>query len=121
MDSTEFNWATIVLTSIDGKSIDISSSVVLVAAGRVENSNMQWNEDKTSVGANWGDSPSRAEGIPAKIHFDDMEKFKVFALDPNGNIGNELKVYKKGNQQSITIGAQHKTLWYILERDENIR
>jgi hypothetical protein len=46
-----------------------------------------------------------------------MEKFKVFILDPNGNIGNEVNVHKKGAQQSFTIGAQHKTLWYLLKRE----
>jgi hypothetical protein len=26
---------------------------------------MGWNDHKTTVGGNWGDSPSRAEGIPS--------------------------------------------------------
>jgi hypothetical protein len=117
MDSTEFNWAAIVLASMDGNPIDNSSSMVLAAAGRVENTNMGWNDHKTTVGGNWGDSPSRAEGIPAIIRLDGMEKFKVFILDPNGNIGNEVNVHKKGAQQSFTIGAQHKTLWYLLKRE----
>ena len=116
MDSTEFNWGVITLTSLDGESINDSKKVLLVAAGRVENANMEWNADKTSVGSGWGNSPSRVEGIPAKISFKNAKKFKAYALDPQGNIGNEVKVYKPGYDRFIVVGAQHKTLWYILKR-----
>ena len=117
MDTTTFNWATITLASIDGKSIENSSAILLVAAGRVENSDMQWNEDRTTVGGEWGNSPTLAEGIPAKIYFENSDKFKVYVLDPAGNIGDEIKVRKKSSKRSFVIGAQHKTLWYLLKRD----
>ena len=116
MDETEFNWGAITLTALDGKAINNSKNVLLVAAGRVENTDMEWNADKTSVGAGWGTSPSRAESIPAKISFDNGKKFKAYALDPQGNLGTELKVYKPGYARFIIIGAQHETLWYILKR-----
>ena len=117
MDSTEFNWAVITLASLDGKPINSSSALLLVAAGRVENTNMQWNEEKTTVGAAWGDTPTRAEGIPAHIYFNNMEKLSAFSLDPNGNIGNQITIHKKGEQQDMVLGAQHKTLWYLLKRE----
>jgi hypothetical protein len=116
MDSTEFNWATITLAAMDGKPIEKSLAVLLVAAGRVENTNMQWNKDQTTVGSEWGDSPTKAEGIPGHIYFDNMDKFKAYALDPNGNIGSEIFVGKKDQKKSMAIGAQNKTLWYLLKR-----
>jgi len=116
MDSTEFNWATIALASLDSKSIDESSLMVLVAAGRVENSNMQWNSDQTTVGSEWGDSPTRAEGIPGHIYFENVGEFKAFALDPNGNTGKQILIHRKGKQQSMVLGSQHKTLWYVIKR-----
>jgi len=116
MDSTEFNWATITLTSMDGKPISTSNAILLVAAGRVENSNMEWNENRTSVGAGWGNTPSRAEGIPATITFENMNDFTANVLDPNGNVGNEIKVFKEAQHRTIVIGSQHKTLWYLLKR-----
>ena len=117
MDTTEYNWATIALASMDGKPIANSSAMLLVAAGRVENTEMGWNEDKTSVGADWGKSPTRAEGIPARISIRNSDDFKVYVLDENENKGKELKVHKNGNSRSFVIGAQHKTLWYLLERN----
>jgi hypothetical protein len=117
MDTTLCNWATITLSALDGKPVEKSSRILLVAAGRVENTAMQWDEQKTTVRNNWGTSPVRAEGIPAKLIFRNMDKFSVYALDPSGNTGLEIKVVKTGADQSFGIGAQYKTLWYILNRE----
>jgi hypothetical protein len=116
MDATPYNWATITITALDGKPVDKSSRMLLVAAGRVENTDLQWNKDKTSVGAEWGKTPTRAEGIPANLIFRNMDKFSVHVLDPAGNPGAEIAVSRKGADQSFGIGAQYKTLWYILTR-----
>jgi hypothetical protein len=116
MDTTKFNWATITITALDGKPVETSSRILLVAAGRVENTGWKWNTDKTSLGTEWGIAPTVAEGIPASLIFKDMDKFRVFTLDPAGNKGNEVPVAKKGGDQSFGIGSQYKTLWYIIER-----
>jgi len=117
MDTTLYNWATIAIAALDRKPIEESSRMLVVAAGRVENTDWQWNKDKTSVGGEWGKSPTRAEGIPAKLIFRDMDKFSVHALNPSGNPGAEIRVNKRGEDQSFGIGAQYKTLWYILTRE----
>ena len=116
MDTTKFNWATIALTSLDGKPVEKSSKVLLVAAGRVENTDWKWDEKFTTLGGDWGKAPTRAEGIPARIIFREMDKFSVHSLDPAGREVSEVIVSKKGSDQVINIGAQYKTLWYILER-----
>jgi hypothetical protein len=117
MDSTQNNWATITLTALDGKPIEKSSRILLVAAGRVENTDWKWDKDKTTLGGDWGNSPTRAEGIPAKLMFRNMDKFSVHALDPSGNPGTEIMVSKDKDGQVFGIGAQYKTLWYILTRN----
>ena len=48
MDTISNNWGTVTLTSIDGKPINESSNVLLVVAGRAENTGMGWNEKKNS-------------------------------------------------------------------------
>ena len=117
MDTTPYNWATITVTSLDGKSIEESSKILLAAAGRVENTEMQWNDRKTSVSNKWGNSPTSAEGIPASITLGNMKKLKIHSLDPAGNTLEEIPVKKRGNEQSFNIGAQYKTLWYIIKAD----
>lgn len=117
MDQTPFNWATISITSLDGKPVEQSARILLVAAGRAENSDWKWNENKTSLGGNWGNAPTRVEGIPAMITFKNGEKFSVHALDPSGNQMEEVVVGKSGKDFSFGIGAQHKTIWYIISKD----
>jgi hypothetical protein len=90
--------------------------MLLVAAGRVENTDWKWDDKFTTLGGDWGKSPSRAEGIPARLIFRDMSKFSVHALDPAGRELAEVKVGKKGSDQIVNIGAQYKTLWYIITR-----
>jgi hypothetical protein len=116
MDETDYNWASISLTSLDGKPVEESSKILLVAAGRAENTGWKWDEKFTTLGGDWGSAPSRAEGIPAKLIFRDMDKFTVHSLDAAGNKVAEIKVSKKGSDRSFNIGSQHKTLWYILTR-----
>jgi hypothetical protein len=116
MDTTKNNWATITLTSLDGKPVEESSRILLVAAGRVENTGWGWDDKFTTLSNKWGNAPTLAEGIPAKFVFRGMNKIKVSALDPSGKSIADVKVVKKGGDQIINIGAQYKTLWYIITR-----
>jgi hypothetical protein len=90
---------------------------LLVAAGRVENTDWKWDKNKTTLGGEWGNSPTRAEGIPARLMFRNMDKFSVHALDPSGNTGAEITVSVDKDTQVFGIGSQYKTLWYILTRN----
>ena len=69
MDTTRYNWATITVTALDGKPVEKSSRILLVAAGRVENTGWKWDAEKTTLGGDWGKSPTIAEGIPARLTF----------------------------------------------------
>lgn len=117
MDATPNNWAAITLSSLDSKPLEESSKILLVAAGRAENTGWKWNENKTTLGGDWGNAPTRVEGIPARITFRNTESFKVQSLDPAGNPVNEIKVNKNGKTFVFGIGAQFKTLWYIITRN----
>jgi len=116
MDTTAFNWAAITIAALDGKPVEESSKVLITVAGRVENTDWKWDENFTTLGGDWGKAPAMAEGIPAKIVFRDMDKFSVYALDPTGKETIEVGSYKKGRERVVNIGAQYKTLWYILKR-----
>jgi hypothetical protein len=116
MDTTRFNWATITVTALDGKPVEQSSRILIVAAGRVENTGWKWDAGQTTVGGDWGKSPTIAEGIPARLTFKGMDKISVYALDPAGNQGMEVPVSKRGGELSFGIGAQYKTLWYLITR-----
>lgn len=117
MDTTPYNWSAITLTALDGKPVEESSKILLVAAGRVENKDMKWDEKKTTVGGEWGNAPTTAEGIPALLTFRNMKEFTVKSLDPSGNTVKEITVKKKRGELSFGIGAQYRTLWYLITRE----
>ncbi len=118
MDTTPYNWASIAMASLDGKPLEESSIVLLVAGGRAENTDMGWNEEKTSVGRDWGKAPTLVEGVPADIRLSDMDPFVMYKLDSAGNQVEEIPVFNQQGHQLIKIGARHETLWYVLRRED---
>lgn len=113
MPETETNWASIAMATLDGKPISESGKILLVATGRVENTNMGWNETRTSVSDKWGIEPTVAEGIPATITFAEPKKLRIQALDGTGMPKGDVP-YEKGK---FTIGSKYETLWYLITRD----
>ena len=114
MPTTESNWASIALAALDGKPIAESDKVLLVAVGRVENTNMGWNEDRTSVSNRWGTEPTVAEGIPATIKLK-SGSWRVQSLDGSGAPKGDLPCQRSDEGETVfSIGAQYKTLWYLI-------
>jgi len=115
MAATERNWASIALAALDAKPIAESSRVLLVAAGGVENTDMGWNDKRTTVGRNWGKAPIIAEGIPATVTL--PGRVKVSALDPSGTRKAQVPAAPAADGRIvIKIGPEHATLWYLIER-----
>jgi hypothetical protein len=116
MDTTKYNWASIALASLDGKPISDSERLLLVAAGRVENTGMGWNEDRTSVSDQWGSAPVLAEGIIARLSMEIPGNWTVSALDPQGRKTLEVPLRKSKGRRVLDIGPEYRTLWYLLEK-----
>ena len=116
MSNTETNWASIALASLDGQPISSSQKILLVAAGKAENTDMGWNETRTTVMGNWGKAPVIAEGIPATISMKTKDVLKVNTLNPAGNIVANVPTELSGDIFSFDIGSEHKTLWYLITR-----
>ncbi len=106
------NFAAVTLTAMDQKPLVQSHRILLTLVGKVENQGMVWNADRTSVGDQWGQGPTLAEGIPATITLKTEDLHQVWALDGTGKrVGTVPTVYAVGNL-TFTVGPQFKTLWY---------
>lgn len=106
-------FSVIMVVSIDGKPIEKSHHLLISAVGRVGNTGMGWNKNRTSVGDKWGTGPVLAEGISANICLErKFPEARVYALDGGGGRCGSVtcKVSEKGT--SIDLGPQWKTLWY---------
>ncbi len=108
------NFAAMTLTAMDRKPLSQSRRILLTLVGKVENTGMVWNADRTSLGEQWGHGPILAEGIPAAITLktDGTPGRQVWALDATGKRGTAVPVTAANGSLSFTVGPQFKTVWY---------
>jgi hypothetical protein len=122
MAETPRNFAALMLTARDGKPTDQSRSLLLTAVGSVENTGMQWNADRTSVGDKWGTGPTRAEGVPASITLQTSAlSATVYALDGTGQRLGPVDSKLSGGTLTFAIGPTYKTLWYEIDMKPQIK
>jgi hypothetical protein len=108
-------WASLGLAALDNQPIANSKRMLLVAVGRVANSDMQWNEQRTSVAEKWGHAPTIAEGIGASVRLPGSVTAR--ALTPSGEASQTVPVHSHDGSSDIEIGPQYQTLWYLLTRE----
>ena len=106
------NFAAVTLTPTDGKPMTESHRLLLTLAGKVENQDMGWNADRTSVGDQWGHGPTVAEGIPATVTLKTSAARHVWALDGTGKRVEAVPATYADGALTFTVGPQYKTLWY---------
>ncbi len=112
----ERNYAVVVVTSLDGLPLEESKQILLTAVGSAENLNMEWNEERTSVGSRWGTGPTQVNGISATLTLTSGVK-KVHALDGRGLPAGEVPVKLGEGEVSFAIGPEYGTLWYVIEAE----
>ncbi len=109
------NFAALTLTAMDQKPTAQSGRLLLTLVGKVENQNMGWNADRTSVGDQWGQGPTVAEGIPAIVTLRTNGPRTVWALDGTGRHSRRVPSIYADGTVTFTVGPQYQTLWYSLE------
>ncbi|MBP7934919.1 MAG: carbohydrate binding domain-containing protein [Phycisphaerae bacterium] len=119
------DWSTICVSLIEGRSFAGPGRAIIVATGSAENTDMRWTDGtRSSVGHEWGRSPSLVEVVPARITLPlPPERLEAFALDEKGERRNRIQPRPDDRGGStIEIGGQG-TLWYelILKRDRRGR
>ena len=116
MPQTQSNWASLSLTSLDGRDIVASKSLLLTAIGKAENIGMVWNADRSSVGNQWGTGPTRIEGILAFVRLaTDLKQARVWALDATGARQFGVPSRVRNGVLSFAISSAWKTAWYQVE------
>ncbi|MBS1704615.1 MAG: cellulase family glycosylhydrolase [Armatimonadetes bacterium] len=112
IDPFGFNHGSVMLVPLDGETVEASERLLLTVAGRVENTGMQWNADRNSVGTHWGTGPTRAEWVPLTVSLVNPRVEKVYALDGSGRRVREVPVNKVTGAIQFTIGQNAKSLWF---------
>lgn len=87
------------------------AAILLTATGYVENDGMVWNEDRTSVGNQWGKGPVLCEGVPCQVTLK-ARKATLWPLDAAGHRQSPIAGQPSEAGVQFTIGPRYKTLWY---------
>ncbi|MEI9974259.1 MAG: hypothetical protein WDO73_20735 [Ignavibacteriota bacterium] len=110
------NFATIVLTSMDGKALAQSDKMLLNTGSRVANTGEKWNADRTKITAQ-GESPSLIEPVSGTVTLRNIEKAKsvsAVALDGSGKpIGSPISAKKTADGWDLPVGHP-VTTWYVV-------
>ncbi|MFW5868278.1 MAG: carbohydrate binding domain-containing protein [Armatimonadota bacterium] len=101
---TSNGYAAIALTSVDGLPLSRSQRMLLVAMNRVENREMGWDEERTTVGREWGHGPVICEGVPLTVSIDGRGDLRAWALKGDGSRGAAV--------EGLSVGAEYATVWY---------
>lgn len=114
------NFAAITLTSLDGLPISKSESVLLIAAGRTQNTDMKWDSDFRSAYEGSGVAPVLTEGIAARLSFpiEPGQILSVHALNEGGALGEEVPLMEEAPAAMFEIGPGYRTIWYLIRREE---
>jgi len=114
---TRNDWSTAGLVLTKGSSIfdQKGSTGVLVVTGEVANTGQKWTDStKSSVGSNWGKSPTLVEVVPMTVTLPAKASgVKVYALDSKGVRKKSVKVKSLSDGRSqFKLGSSGTTLWY---------
>jgi hypothetical protein len=101
---TSNGYAAVAITSMDGLPLSRSERILLVAINRVENQEMGWDEDRTTVLHEWGHGPAICEGVPLSVSIDGRENLRMWALEGDGTRAAEVG--------GLNAGPEHRTVWY---------
>jgi hypothetical protein len=116
--------AAVALVALDGLPIAQSKRALLVAAARVENTGMRFNDDRTGL-TSWGRAPTLAEYVPLTVTLP-WPTFRAQRLDAAGAAVAELPVItgpvcSKGAPLDDNVRAavhldHEPSLWFLLQR-----
>jgi hypothetical protein len=112
VDQPEF--AAIAITAMDGRALDDSQKILITACGRCENTEMEFSNDRRTVGRNWGRAPVLIEPVEGTITLPMSGESPMTCkiLNPDGTVKKQFQV-KNGK---IPLKAEHGTMWYLMER-----
>ncbi len=112
------DYGILVASSMDDQPISQSKRIVLLAATNTINQGMKWNEQRTSVGTDWGHAPTQAVAINASVEIPyRFAKAKVSALDGTGRAMKVVPSTVRDNVLRFEIGDTYQTMWYAIEAD----
>jgi hypothetical protein len=112
----ENEFCSIVLTSLDGKAIAQASELLLVTTARAANTNMQWNDNRTSL-EDWGSAPTMIEPVRGTVTLQNLKPFTRIEVIPLDGAAQPLLPSiptETANDGCRTAIGKLATPWYLV-------
>ena len=112
----ENEFCSIILTSLDGRSISSSDRLLLVTTARSANNQMVWNEDRTSL-SEWGSIPTLIGPVKGKVILRNLKPAQRIEVIPLNGAGEALpNSYSAENiEADLTVSVgEPATPWYLI-------
>ncbi len=111
--------------SLDNKDLNISDTSFLAVSTAIQNTNMVWSMNNTTVGTNWGTAPTAIDALTATIRLQiNAPQVILHKLSSIGAVVSSTIINPtapNSNLFEITINQDvDKTMWYAIERINNI-
>ncbi|WP_269538865.1 sugar-binding protein [Cerasicoccus fimbriatus] len=115
-------YGVVALTSADGEPIENSKRMLLVAAGRVQNTDTEYvtGEDGKVRMKKLGKAPIRVEGLHGRVTLSNLKRndLVVHALDVEGRRLGEVHVDRKDNGLEFNLNPSLQTIWFEIASPE---
>jgi len=108
--------AAFMAVALDGNPLTTSQKIAFALMNRTENSNMVWNDTFTSVGNQWGTTPTVCDRVAATITFAGTAAPKIASLDGGGHPKTRIIPVISGGSMTFDVGAQD-SVWYVMQGD----
>jgi hypothetical protein len=113
MEPTDRNFLSLTLTSMDGKPIDASTSLLLTALDKAENVGLDWNDGRTFAANSWRQGPTMVETVPAAITIPTTARTAaVHALDETGRRSKVVASTLDAGRLTFRIDPHDEAVWY---------
>jgi hypothetical protein len=106
------DFAAVTAFSLDAQPLTESKRILVTIVARAQNQGIVWNDDRTSVGANWGHGPPIVERVPATITIAGAAGSVVHALAPDGARARRVPSKNSGGDLTFSVGAKDATIHY---------
>lgn len=100
----------------DAPSIESSRQILIIAAGRTQNTAMKWSDDNTSAYDGMGTAPVLTQGLGATITINAKDPMTGYALDAAGMEKTPLPISRSDGSLTIELKRDYETIWYVLKR-----
>ncbi len=116
----ETPFAAVQLISLEDAPIAESGALLLLAAARVANTGMVWeDESRQSLADRWGSAPTRIEPVTGRVTVRGLTGAARLLLQPLDGCGQPLgqpvPMRRRADEHRVDLTANPATLWYKIE------